>query len=166
MKLRDFHPVAIRTAITNILISPLKGKNILDEGLEISAFGFGCFFFSFLGGRSGEMWRTHTQPSNTLGINWNDECEPGLSTTTATATLMLLFAGWEQIRPPPRQPAASQIWWKVSQKRAWQWERRLLPAVEARRCVVTEKSQNKTTKDHKYLDTGILSGQLDFLFML
>lgn len=38
--------------------------------------------------------------------------------------------------------------------------------MEARRCVVTEKSQNKTTKDHKYLDTGILSGQLHFLFIL
>lgn len=38
-----------------------------------------------------------------------------------------------------------------------------VPAVEARRCVVTEKSQNKTTKDHKYLDTGILSSQLDFI---
>lgn len=123
------------------------------------------FFFFVLGGRSREMWRTHTQPSNTLGINWNDERQPGLSAGAAT-TLMLLFAGWEQIRPPPRQPAASQIWWKVSQKWAWQWERRLLPGVEARCCVVTEKSRNKTTKDHKYLDAGILSGQADFLFML
>lgn len=45
MKQRDIHPVAIRTAPTNILISPPKGKNILHEGVEISGLRFGCFFF-------------------------------------------------------------------------------------------------------------------------
>ena len=56
---------------------------------------WGCF--SMWNNLTGLHRALPSTPSNTFGINWNADCEPGLIAQHQCPTSLMLVAGWKQV---------------------------------------------------------------------